>query len=274
MKAVTELLPGAVRALELHAAELSQKDELCGAFWGTLMLRQAGVSLGAAPLDQDAVAVAAGTLISDRPHDEDRPAGAPPRRDYRLRLPLAGPGQEAGTSATGVARAVGRLSDGELVVLPVHGPWREATLRALLAAAAEAGERASLVANVGTRFLWPSRTAPAELARYLLDGEDRDLGPEWDVGHFVGLLGTVSGARGTAVVVADTYPQLGVHGVHVQPMPQLLRAIERPGQHGGGVLLAVPAAVAAQAERRLVAAGASIGLWDNGSPDVAEDAAA
>jgi len=273
VKLVADLLPGAARLLELHAAEVPQKDELCGAFWGTLMLRLAPDRTGRRELDQDAVALASGTLVSDASRDEDRPAGSPPRRDYRLRLPSAGD-REAGTSATGVARAVQDLSSGRLSVLPVPGPMTESTLTALFAAAAEAGEEASLVANVGTRFLWPSHAPAAELVRYLDTGADADLAPDWDVGHFVGLLGTITGDRGTAVVVADTYPALGSGGVHVQPLPRLLRALERPGQNAGGVLLTLPTEGLAAAERRLADAGASVGLWDNGSEDAVPEAAA
>ncbi|HET6175133.1 MAG TPA: hypothetical protein VFD90_21195 [Gaiellales bacterium] len=36
---MTKLTRGADRLLELHAAELPQKDELCGCFWATLALR-------------------------------------------------------------------------------------------------------------------------------------------------------------------------------------------------------------------------------------------
>jgi hypothetical protein len=150
----------------------------------------------------------------------------------------------------------------------------ESTLTALFAIAAEAGEEASLVANVGTRFLWPSHAPAAELVRFLDSGADADLAPDWDVGHFVGLLGTITGRCGAAVVVADTYPELGSRGVHVQPLPRLLRALERPGQNAGGVLLTVPSECLAAAERRLTDAGVSIGLWDNGSEDAVPEAAA
>ena len=39
---MTILTRGADRLLELHAAELPQKDELCGCFWATLALRLHG----------------------------------------------------------------------------------------------------------------------------------------------------------------------------------------------------------------------------------------
>lgn len=262
MRAVLDLLPGTPRVLELHAAELPQKDELCGAFWGALMLQLTGANV-----DQDAVALRAGTLVSAEPRDEDRPTGAPPRRDFRLKLPLAGAAGEPGTSATGVARAVSELSAGAVSVVPVAGPWSEDTLDALFAAAQVAGEQASLVANVGTRFLWPSHPGPGDVARYLATGDDGGLAPDWDVGHFVGLLGTLCGERGNAVLVADTYPVLGARGVHVQPVPRLLEALRRPGQNAGGVLLALPAEAAAAAERRLSEAGLAVQLWDNGSLD-------
>ena len=56
------LFPGGERLLEEHAAELPQKNDLCGAFWGTLALRTVGYSTTptGGVLDQDAVAVEAG----------------------------------------------------------------------------------------------------------------------------------------------------------------------------------------------------------------------
>jgi hypothetical protein len=39
------LMPGAAELARLHAAELPQKDELCGCFWTLLALRLAGVAV-------------------------------------------------------------------------------------------------------------------------------------------------------------------------------------------------------------------------------------
>src|SRR6478609_1665322 len=81
------LLPGARRLLALHARELPQRDDLCGAFCGALALGAAGIGeSNGAILDQDAVAVAAGSVISPARVDT-LPDGETGRRDYRLAIP-------------------------------------------------------------------------------------------------------------------------------------------------------------------------------------------
>ena len=86
--AETRLLPGAADLARLHAAELPQKDELCGAFSTLLALRLAGVERRGEPLDQDTVGRAAGSALGPEGHSsEDLPPGEPGRTDYRLDHP-------------------------------------------------------------------------------------------------------------------------------------------------------------------------------------------
>ena len=63
------LLPGARALLATHAHELPQRDDQCGAFCGALALEAAGIGVGVRgeQLDQDAVAQAAGTVVSRVP---------------------------------------------------------------------------------------------------------------------------------------------------------------------------------------------------------------
>ena len=68
---MTIMTRGADRLLELHAAELPQKDELCGCFWATLALRLHGEG----PLDQDDVALLAGSAITSHGHQHVLPFG-------------------------------------------------------------------------------------------------------------------------------------------------------------------------------------------------------
>ena len=61
------MLPGARALLAAHGPELPQRDDLCGAFCGALALRAAGIEGGGGEgIDQDAVALAAGSVISNR----------------------------------------------------------------------------------------------------------------------------------------------------------------------------------------------------------------
>jgi hypothetical protein len=270
LQAQMVFLPGAVRLAELHAAELPQKDDLCGAFWGALALRAAGVETHeGAPLDQDAVALAAGSTISASAAGEGHlPAGETGRRDYRLDLPV-GNADASGTSAGGVARAVEGLSGGALVAIPVRGPWTSETVRLLIGLASSASPLA-LVANLWTGALWGSRPSAAQLLSYLCTG-DWNAGPaaDWSVGHFVALVGAAHGPEGTLVAIADTYPSLGWQGLHLQPTEAVAAALARDDGREGGVLALCSSQARAGLEQHLRAVGFRCGLWDNGSADVA-----
>jgi hypothetical protein len=260
---MTMLTRGADRLLELHAAELPQKDELCGCFWATLALRLNDEG----PVEQDDVALVAGSVITSHGSVHLLPPGQMGRSDFRARLPVTEDDESSGTSAQGVALAVSELTDGRLIASPVSGLGAPG-VRALLRAAAEATAPVVLVANVHTGAFWGSRASAPQLARYLERG-DLDAGPaaDWSVGHFVGLVGLSEGRTGALVMVADTYPALGLGGVHLQPVEAVASALA-----GRGVLVIAEPEVA----RRVAdAAGGRAELWDNGSPlPVALDRAA
>src|ERR1700677_2851277 len=105
------LLAGARSLLAVHGRELPQRDDLCGAFCGALALAAAGIhEHGGAPVDQDAVAQAAGSTVSAFTDLGSLPAGEGGRRDYRIQPPSVEDSSVAGTTAAGVARAVEELS--------------------------------------------------------------------------------------------------------------------------------------------------------------------
>jgi hypothetical protein len=261
------LLPGARALLSRHARELPQRDDLCGAFCGALALNAAGLERGAdgGPLDQDAVAIAAGSIVSPAREPGTLPAGEPGRRDYRLAIPTIEDPDLSGTTAAGVAQAVAELSAGELEALPYAGPWTANALRGFFDAAAQLQRPVTLIANLATHHLWGGRPAPAELLDYLYDGVLDGPAPDWDVGHFACIVARTSGPLGRLYALADTYPSLGDHGVHLQPEERLALAIARPDKPSGGVL----AVVAPEDARTLREAAAGLGLqevlWDNGT---------
>lgn len=259
-------LPGSSRLLAIHPAQLPQKDDLCGPFWGLLALRALGAD-AEARLDQDAVALAAGSVVSAPPRDDSLPPGEQGRDDYRLALPEAPAGAPVGTSPCGLARAIEQLSEDALNVQPASAP-SVAGLRSLLEALTEAPRPLVLIANLHTGLLWDPAASPAQLDAYLESGEV-DAGPEarWRVGHFVALTGLVRGRSGTLVVVADSYRSRGVDGVQLQPLERLAAAIAREGMNPGGMLLVVAADQRDAARQVVVDAGLEPELWDNGSPD-------
>ncbi|WP_199431751.1 DUF6885 family protein [Qaidamihabitans albus] len=253
-------LPGG-RDLVRHArAELPQKNELCGAFAVMVSLRAHGIGVA----DQDEAALVAGTVLLG-----DGPAGIPPgergRADFRVALPVTRRPELAGTSAAGVARAVAKLSGGELAAVPACGDWTVPALRTLLG---ELGglSRVAVIANVDTAAFAAQDTPPRALRDYLEAGLPPLWTSRWRVGHFVLLAGTLPGRLGTLVSVVDTYPSLGERGVHLQPIEFAVAALRREDLAPGGLLLVVPVAEAPAARAAVTAAGLRSELWDNGSP--------
>jgi hypothetical protein len=263
------LLPGARALLSAHARELPQRDDLCGAFCGALALQAAGVTTCSGvdePLDQDAVALAAGSVVS-RLADTGivLPFGERSRRDYRLSLPLVEDAARSGTTAAGLVAAVEELSGGRLAAIPYARPWTAATLEGLFDLVAALARPVALVANLATRHLWGTHPRVGQLLDYLYDGMGAGPPSDWDVGHFVCVVGRVRGPGGSLYGVADTYPSLGDGGVYLQPGERLAAAIERREGPAGGMLV-----VASAEDAPAVRAGASaLGLvedvWDNGT---------
>jgi len=260
------LLPGARALLETHARELPQRDDLCGAFCGALALHAAGfVERGGEALDQDAVAVAAGSFVSRVPDTSVLPVGEHGRRDYRIQPPLIDDASVSGTNCAGVVRAVQELSDERLCALPYAGPWSGVGLAGLFDALAALARPAALIANVATRHLWGSTPSVAQLLGLLLDGDDDGPAPDWDVGHFVCVFGRIGGPGGELYGVADTYPALGVRGVHVQPRERLALALARPDMTAGGMIAVVAREDSVVVRAAADACGLEERAWDNGT---------
>jgi hypothetical protein len=257
------LTRGAERFAALHAAELPQKDEFCGAFCALLALRTAGaVDAG---VDQDGVADRAGTLVTRGGDPGALPPGEPGRRDYRLALRAIEDPARAGTTAAGVVRAIGELSGGSLTAVPLRGQWSAAAVTALLDAAARATQPLTLIANIATERLWGARCPPQAWLEHLATGALDGPPPDWDAGHFVCLLGAVRGPAGALAIVADTYPSLGWHGIHLQPVELLAVALQRPGRAPGGIVAVAAEADVAAVRAAAAAAGLAEAAWDNGT---------
>jgi hypothetical protein len=260
------LLPGAQELLAQHARELPQRDDLCGAFCGALALRAAGIrEHGDEPVDQDAVALAAGSTVSGVREAGTLPHGETGRRDYRITPPLIDDPDLSGTTAAGLLEALAGLSDGALAVIPYASPWTTDTLAGLFEIAAALSRPATLVANFATRYLWGGRPSVSQLLGYLLDGDPDGPQPDWDVGHFACIVARVRGPAGSLYAVADTYPALGNGGVHLQPQERLAAALERRDMPAGGMIVVVSVADAASVRAGAAALGLEERIWDNGT---------
>jgi hypothetical protein len=260
------LLPGARELLAVHARELPQRDDLCGAFCGALALNAAGVAgRDGDPIDQDAVALAAGSIVSGVRDAGTLPRGETGRRDYRLSIPTIEDPDVSGTTAAGLAEAIATLSAGALEAIPYAGPWNAATLAGVFELAAALEHPVTLVANFATHHLWGGRPSVNQLLNYLLDGELEGPPPDWHVGHFACVFGRVRGPRGSLYGVADTYPALGDGGVHMQPQERLAAALERRDMPSGGLFVVTFAADAAAVRTGGAALGLTQRVWDNGT---------
>jgi hypothetical protein len=264
------LLPGAAALLAYQQRELPQRDDLCGAFCGALALNAAGISRADGdPLDQDAVALAAGSIVSGAREEGVLPEGETGRRDYRLALPTVEDPEVSGTTAPGVVRAVRELAAGRLTTISWPGPWTGATLAGVFEAAAALRGAVTLIANLATHHLWGGHPTPTQLLAYLLDGVDAGPPPDWDVGHFACVVARTAGPGGNVYAVADTYPALGNRGVHLQPQERLAAAIARPDKPAGGVIAVVGVDEADLLRAVARDLGLREGSWDNGTVDAA-----
>jgi hypothetical protein len=260
------LLPGARALLEVHTGELPQRDDLCGAFCGALALRGAGIhEHDSEPIDQDAVALAAGSIVSASADGGSLPLGEQGRRDYRMSLPFVKDGSVSGTTAGGLLDAVTELSDGALTAIPYTGPWTAVRIDGLFEVVAALERPVGLVANYATRHLWGSHADVDQLLSYLLEGDQAGPEPDWDVGHFVCLIGRIRGPGGSLYGVLDTYPSLGRRGIHLQPVERLAVALERPEGPGGGMIVIASAEDAPTVRAGAAALGLVEGVWDNGT---------
>jgi hypothetical protein len=251
----------------VHEAELPQKNEFCGAFWGCLALRAFGIlDRDGEPVDQDLVARESGTTLAGGDADDELlPPGEVSRVDYRLELPVADDPATCGTAAPPLARAVEHISGGELIAVPVAGPWTEDTVTTLVERAAEAAPDAVLIANLRTGRLATTRPMPSMLLAHL-GGDAVEFPPsEWDEGHFVSVHLVVRGHGGVLLGIRDTYRSLGWNGNHLQPPAAVAAALRRDDGREGGVLCVCRARAADGLRDVLQDAGFTIADWDNGT---------
>src|SRR3712207_1539214 len=154
-----------------------------------------------------------------------------------------------------------------LKVIPVAGPWRGATVVALVEISASEAPGCTLVANLRTGRLWGTRPPARLLLDYLLGLPVEPPVADWDCGHFLAVVAALSGPGNTLVALRDTYPELGWGGYHLQPAEAVASALERGDGHEGGVLCVCEASAAEAFAGKLEEAGFERCHWDNGTPD-------
>ena len=246
-----------------EAVAAQQKDNLCGPFWAARFLREAGIEeWEGRPVDEDLLALRAGSLLPEAPPEECVPRGASSKADYAVELPVVG-AERAGTAAGALAGAIEAVSGGALCCVPLRGEWIAERVEQVVDRARGLGAR--LLANLRTGLLWGSRP-PVESLLAELAGRSAPAPPaDWDCGHFCELGLLVRGPGGSLVVIRDSYPSLGWNGTHLQPPRVVAEALVRDDGRGGGVLAVVPAEGAAAVEALGRALGLEVAIWDNGT---------
>jgi len=242
---------------------------LCGPFQAARLLRHAGIAdWGGEPLDQDLVALHAGTVLPACGHGLSHPQvppGAENLLDYRYELAVGSPEQHTGTRAPALADAIATLSGGRLQCVPLTGAWTGVAVERLVDEGTGLG--AGLIANLRTGRLWGSRPPGALLLAWLDRGElpSGTAAPpaDWDTGHFVGLEQLVRGRAGALVVVRDSYPTLGWDGHHLQPPEVIAAALLRGDGRRGGVLCVVAPDRTQDVAHLAAALGLDTAIWHN-----------
>lgn len=247
----------------VEPAVAQQKDNLCGPFWAARVLNDAGFAQwDGQRIDEDLVAMRAGTVLPDSNAGVSVPPGAVSRTAYRYELPVA-PVKASGTSPRGLMNAIESASAGTLRCVPIRGKWTDARIERLVDEAPRL--KARLIANLRTGRLWGSRP-PLDVLLAELEGQPvGDPAADWDVGHFVELAMLIRGPRRSLVLVRDSYPSLGWAGHHAQPARVLAAALLRGDGREGGVLAVVPHGGVDAVVALATELGLDIGAWNNGT---------
>jgi hypothetical protein len=259
---VVRWLPGAERLTEGHRAAGQQQDNLCGVHWAAILLAADGVSV-----DAESLALDAGTVLPPGDPRDSLPEGATPRRDYRVRLPLARRPEDGGTSVHGLVDAVAKASGGSRCLVPLKATWTGERVAEVLRLCRRNPEWGAVpLANLRTGKLWGSRLPMVDALTWLAGADVQPPGPDWDVGHFVTIAGAVEGSGRSFVIVRDSYPHFGWDGHHLQPPEAFGAALTRGDGLEGGIALFVAQDDRADVERAAKDAGFEIEGWDNGTP--------
>jgi hypothetical protein len=252
-----------VRGTAVLPSSRQQKDNLCGPYWVARVLNDAGFNeWDGEPLDQDVVALRAGTALPEPVGEPSVPRGAASMAHYRFELPYTA-AEESGTSPAGLVRAIEQASGGELRAVPIRGRWSAERVERLVADAPGLGAR--LIANVRTGKLWGSRARPEQVLAELNGEAATGPDPDWDVGHYIELAMLIRGPRGSLVAVRDSYPSLGWEGNHLQPPRAVAEALLRGDGREGGVLVVVHHRGVGDVAALVRQLGLEIGVWNNGN---------
>ncbi|MEM1677374.1 MAG: hypothetical protein QXU63_03695 [Nitrososphaerota archaeon] len=271
-----------------YVNELDQKENFCGAFNASYILRGLGYKTHRNEIvDQDYIAylsrvnVDARDLekirklkreISSLSEEEARKIIEENRSIwYRFEdFPTTLKSQELGVSPEGIIHAIHEVSMSKLKVIPVktvskiEGELLSSEKMAVLLELLKKAEvyNIQFILNLNTRYLLDSDKTP-KLSEKLLLGETFQEVFRESVGHYVGCAGLIEVDDKPLIIVRETYRK---YGVHLQPAEYVRRALVREDGREGGILIIVPADQEEDLKKMLSDRGLRVEIWDNGSP--------
>lgn len=259
-----QLLPGISKILDEHEQAGQQPDNLCGPYWVSILLRSHGVFV-----TPEEIAQRAGSILPTGDPTSWLPQDAPSHQDYALSLPVTDDLEHAGTSAQGLMQAVAEVSQSAYALLPLQADWTADRLLTLLQICQNHADWSAIpLCNLRTGHLWGSHLDINEAIAYL-DGQPiHPPAPDWNVGHFLTIAGTIKGRSNTLLWVGDTYPIFGWRGYHLQPADAIAEALNRGDSYEGGIFLFVAAQHQEPMAQLAETQGFQVEVWNNGSPTI------
>ncbi|MCS7126470.1 MAG: hypothetical protein NZ929_06145 [Aigarchaeota archaeon] len=271
-----------------YIKELDQKENFCGAFTASYILRGMGYRIHKKErVDQDYIAYL--SRVNVDPHDlakirrlkdeiaklskEEADEIIEKNRSIWYRfddLPTTLKPQELGASPEGIIYAVHEVSMSNLRAIPVKTVSKiEGGLLTrdkmevfldLLKRSEEYG--AQFILNLNTKYLLDSEKIVKLSEKLLLRESFQEVFRE-SVGHYVGCGGLIEVEGSFFIIIRETYRR---YGVHIQPVEYVRRALIREDGREGGIIIIVPTEFEEDLRKILVNKGFRIEMWDNGSP--------
>ncbi len=273
---------------EEYIKELDQKENFCGAFSASYILRGLGYkTYKSETIDQDYIAYLARVNvdpsdieilkrlkkeISNLPREQAEELVRKYRNIwYRFNdLPTTMKSQELGASPEGIIHAIHVVTMSKLRAIPVKTYSKtegdlltEEKMNAFLNILKRSEEYgAQFILNLNTKHLLDSEKISRLSERLLLRESFEEVFRE-SVGHYVGCAGLIQVDSESFLIIRETYRR---YGAHLQPAKYVMNALLRRDGREGGIIIITPKDKEDELKRLLVNNGFRIELWDNGSP--------
>ena len=123
------------------------------------------------------------------------------------------------------------------------------------------------ILNVATRYPWHSHPGLPDVLGYLDGAEVRPAASEWQVGHYVAIVGSLTGSHRQLLMCVDTYPSLGAQGsICSRPNAWPRRSTAMAPRPRAGSSWPSPPTDRPGSRAWAANQALAFGYWDNGAP--------